>query len=130
MACHCYCLILCVDGNFCRLEVELDSVMQDIPLNFSRGMNVVILDFLDGSVLETSVFDTHISGTESEEFTRMVEWLEVGAIVIILSKDDCSEHLTESAKQTIEELGSRHIRSLRLRDSWCCIAEKVCSESF
>ena len=99
-------------GNFCSIEIERDDVLQSIPLTFSRGPNVIVLDFLDGNLVETAVFDTHISSLDSEEFTRLVEWQNPGTIIIIMAKDDCVENLTESAKYAIEELGSMHIREL------------------
>jgi hypothetical protein len=85
-------------GDFCRIEVARDDILQDISMTFSRGLNVVVLDYIDGNVVETAVFDTHISSMESDSFTRFVDSLESGSIIILLCKDDCTENLTESAK--------------------------------
>jgi len=112
------------DGNFARIEVERDGHYQQIPLSFSRGLNVIVLDSLDGIVVETATFDSHMSSEESEEFARMIEWLDVGTIVVVLCKDDCTENMTEAAKLACEELGSTVVRTLNYRDSWCLIGEK------
>ncbi|KAJ3219851.1 hypothetical protein HDU67_009039 [Dinochytrium kinnereticum] len=111
-------------GNFCKVEVSKDGSAIGLPAIFGRGMNVVVLDPLDGSLVETAAFDSHISSEESDEFAKMVEWLEPGMIVIVAIKDDAAEHLTESAKAACESLGSAKIRDVRYRDSWCIIGEK------
>ena len=71
-----------------------------------------MLDSLDGIVVETATFDSHMSSEESEEFARMIEWLDVGTIVVVLCKDDCTENMTEAAKLACEELGSTVVRTL------------------
>jgi hypothetical protein len=94
------------DGNFCRIEVERDGVLQDIPLSFSPGLNVVVLDCLDGNVVETAVFEGRVEG-----FTRFVEGLEGGCIFVGMGMGDCSV-MSESAKGLFEQLGSIHVREL------------------
>lgn len=100
------------DGNFCRVEIERDGMLQDIPFSFSRGVNVVVLDALDLTVIETAVFDTHGSSMESEELTRMIEWVEPGCVIVLLCKDDCMENMTESTRAAIEGMGSLRVRNL------------------
>ncbi|KAJ3186848.1 hypothetical protein HK101_009545 [Irineochytrium annulatum] len=111
-------------GNFARVEVGRDDAAAALPGIFGRGLNVVVMDPLDGSVVETTAFDTHISQEESEEFAKMVEWLEPGMIVVIVAKDDAAENLTEAARAACESLGSSRVRDLHYRDSWCLIGEK------
>ncbi|KAJ3058391.1 Phosphorylase b kinase regulatory subunit alpha, partial [Quaeritorhiza haematococci] len=111
-------------GNFARIDVSRDGHGTAIPGIFGRGLNIAVLDPLDGSILETGSFDTHISPEESDEFAKMIEWLEPGMIVVVVAKDDCTEHLTEAAKLACESLGSCKVRELTYRDSWCLIGEK------
>jgi len=87
-------------------------------------LNVIILDPFDGIVMQTASFDTHISKEESEEFAKLIEWLEPGTLAIVVGQDDCHENLTEAARAACESLGSASIRSVRYRDSWCIIGEK------
>lgn len=87
-------------------------------------MNVSIVDPYDGTILQTASFDTHISREESEEFAKLIEWLEPGTLAIIVAQDDCHENLTEAAKAACESIGSHCIRSVKYRDSWCIIGEK------
>ncbi|KAL7754215.1 hypothetical protein RI367_000196 [Sorochytrium milnesiophthora] len=107
------------DGNAATIKINGTVV----PLN-SRGLNVAIVDTVEGEILESVCFDTHFSSSQSEEFAELLDWVEPGAAVIIASKDEFCENLTESAIVACEKLGSRHIRSCKYRDSWAIISVK------
>lgn len=85
---------------------------------------MAVIDPLDGTVLERANFDTHISQDESEEFARLIEWLEPGMIVVVAAMDDAAENLTDNARAACERLGSTMVKAIRYRDSWCLIGEK------
>jgi hypothetical protein len=108
------------DGNFSRVTVTGNTVNE---LD-DRGLNVALLSPYNGSLIETASFDTHISNEESDDFARLLDSLEPGVIVIVSSKDDCSEQMTEAAKLACESIGSSKIRELKYRDSWCIIGRK------
>ncbi|KAI9001604.1 glycosyl hydrolases family 15-domain-containing protein [Gaertneriomyces semiglobifer] len=113
-------------GNWVKIEVWRDG-MEVLPatgITWGRGLNVCVVDPLDGGILERATFDTHISESESEEFVRLIEWLDPGTIVVVAAMDDCAERLTEGARKVCEMLGSRSIREVGYRDSWCLIAQK------
>ncbi|KAJ3070694.1 hypothetical protein HDU98_006295 [Podochytrium sp. JEL0797] len=112
------------DGNFAKIELARDSHSVPLPAIFGRGLNVAVLDPLDGAIIESASFDTHISSEESYEFTKMIESVDPGSIVIVVAKDDCTENLTPSARLACESLGSSKIRQVAYRDSWCLIGEK------
>ncbi|KAI8846484.1 glycosyl hydrolases family 15-domain-containing protein [Chytridium lagenaria] len=117
-------------GNYAKFELTRDGAPLALSLDtFGRGLNVVVVDPLDGSVVETASFDTHTSGDESAELVRFVEWLEPGMIIAIAMKDDGAEHLTEAARETLESLGATRIRDVSYRDSWCLISEKGADRS-
>ncbi|KAJ3114831.1 Carbon-nitrogen hydrolase [Phlyctochytrium bullatum] len=111
-------------GNFAKVEISKDGSSVALPAIFGRGLNVVVFDPLDGSLVETAAFDTHISADESDEFAKMIEWLEPGMIAVVVAKDDAHENLTEAARVACESLGASKIRELRYRDSWCLVGEK------
>lgn len=67
------------------------------------------------------------SNDDSDEFAKCIEFVEPGYIVVVVSKDECSECLTDSAKQACERIGSSSIRKLTYRSSWCIIGEKGAS---
>ncbi|KAJ3232420.1 hypothetical protein HDU78_007167 [Chytriomyces hyalinus] len=111
-------------GNFSKVDLSRDGVPAPLSAIFGRGLNVVVIDPLDGAIIESASFDTHISSEEAYEFVKMIEWVESGVIVIVVAKDDCAENLTEPARAACESLGSGKIREVRYRDSWCLIGEK------
>ncbi|KAI8822902.1 glycosyl hydrolases family 15-domain-containing protein [Fimicolochytrium jonesii] len=112
-------------GNFARIDVWRDGQKQQIrDWGFGRGLNVALLDPLDGTILERVTFDTHVSQNESEEFAKLVEFLDPGTIVVVAVMDDAAENLSELAVAALESLGSASIRSLQYRDSWCIIGER------
>lgn len=113
------------DGNFCHIKVN----GQVVVAGGERGMNVVVLNPEDGSIMESTSFDTHMSREESEDFAWLIESVESGTIVVVASRDDVFEHLTEAAKQACESIGSKSIREVEYRDSWCIIGIKAENQS-
>jgi hypothetical protein len=73
-------------GNFCKIELSHDGVSACPQSIFGRGLNVSIIDPLDGAIIESASFDTHCSSDESDDFAKMIEWLEPGIIVAIVVK--------------------------------------------
>ena len=108
------------DGNFCKVDINKSGLTN----SGDRGLNVVLINHRDGLILEATNFDTHISNEESEDFSRMIEAAVDGTYVLIVAKDDCFEQLTEAAKLACESVGSKGIRDVGYRDSWCIIGRK------
>lgn len=106
-------------GNFAKVEIN-GTVMEAN----SRGIHVWAVDRNENIILERASFDTHISEEESQEFTKFLNWLNNDMIVIIASKDEFIEHLTEEAISTLEQMGSTKIRQVQYRDSYVFIGEK------
>jgi hypothetical protein len=73
-------------GNFATIEILRDGLSVTLPTIFGRGLNVVVIDSMDGSIVETAAFDTHVSSHESEEFAKMIEWLEPGMLVVVVAQ--------------------------------------------
>ncbi|KAF9396061.1 hypothetical protein CPC16_005232 [Podila verticillata] len=106
-------------GSFSKILINESTISVS-----SRGINMVVIDPVQGVLIETVSFDTHISEDESDDLARLVDWLQPGMIVICSAKDDCSEHLTPTARLALKQLGSKHIDDLKYRDSWCLVGEK------
>ncbi|KAG0198605.1 hypothetical protein BGX28_007964 [Mortierella sp. GBA30] len=106
-------------GNFSKILVNESTMSVS-----SRGINMVVIDPVQGVLIESVTFDTHISEDESDDLARLVDWLQPGMIVICSAKDDCFEHLTAAARLALRQLGSEHVGDLKYRDSWCMIGEK------
>ncbi|KAJ1556466.1 Cell surface hyaluronidase [Cladochytrium tenue] len=112
------------DGNFVKIDVRRDGNLLKLSDNYSRGINAVALDPLDGSILDCRNFDTHASSEASEEFALFVESLEPQTLVVLAIQDEGSENLSDVAITSCELLGAEKIRQIKYRDSWCLIGEK------
>ena len=110
-----------MDGNFARLELLVDHSQINIPITFRRGLNVLVFDPSDGVIVETASFDTHQSIEQSDDFSEMILGLENGKIVVIISKDDCSENLSITSKRALADLGSMLVERISLRDSFVLV---------
>ncbi|KAF9150190.1 hypothetical protein BG015_008012 [Linnemannia schmuckeri] len=106
-------------GNFSKILINESTLSVS-----SRGINMVVIDPVQGVLLESVSFDTHISEDESDDLARLVDWLQPGMIVVCAGKDDCHEHLTTAGRLALKQLGSERISELKYRDSWCMIGEK------
>jgi hypothetical protein len=106
-------------GNFSKILINENTMSVS-----SRGINMVVIDPVQGVLVEAVSFDTHISEDESDDLARLVDWLHPGMIVICAGKDDIFEHLTNAARVALKQLGSGHINDIKYRDSWCMIGEK------
>ncbi|KAG0046640.1 hypothetical protein BGZ83_008210 [Gryganskiella cystojenkinii] len=106
-------------GNFSKILINESTMSVS-----SRGINMVVIDPVQGVMIESVSFDTHISEDESDDLARLVDWLQPGMIVICSAKDDCFEHLTSAARLALKQLGSEKLAGLKYRDSWCMIGEK------
>ncbi|KAI8393300.1 glycosyl hydrolases family 15-domain-containing protein [Radiomyces spectabilis] len=111
-------------GNFARVEVN-SYVMEAA----SRGIHVWAVDVHEKLIIENASFDTHISREESEDFSKFIESLHPGIIVIIAGRDDFTEHLTPDAVEIMEHLGAKKIRNVQYRDSYALIVEKGSHEA-
>jgi hypothetical protein len=53
-----------------------------------------------------------------------VNWLKDGMVVVIVARDEFTEHLTSEAVDLLESLGSKSIRNVKYRDSYVLMTEK------
>lgn len=105
-------------GNFAK--VEINSTIMEAS---SRGIHAWVIDLEKRVILERESFDTHISEEESRAFVDFLNTLKPGTVVIMASKDEFTEHLTDEALFTMEQLGSTRIRQVSYRDSYVFIGE-------
>ncbi|CAM0134733.1 hypothetical protein VKS41_000715 [Umbelopsis sp. WA50703] len=108
-----------LSGNFGHIELNGNALSAG-----SRGLNLCVIDPVEKVILERVCFDTHISEDESEDLAKFIEWVDDGMVVIAVSKDDFTEHLTAGARNAIESLGSAVIQDVKYRDSFVLIGQK------
>lgn len=84
--------------------------------NFSRGINVRVVDQDTAAVLLSGRYDTHESLVDSQRLTELLRSLSDGRIVTLAVGDSAVKSLMEETKKTIEDrLGSRYVYDLKYR---------------
>ncbi|XP_055974733.1 inactive cell surface hyaluronidase CEMIP2 isoform X1 [Sorex fumeus] len=90
--------------------------------DFSRGLNVRLIDQHTGKVLESLRFDTHEYHNESRRLEEFLRVQDPGRIVAIAVGDSAAKSLLQGTIQMIQErLGSRLIQGLGYRQAWALV---------
>ncbi|XP_042688506.1 cell surface hyaluronidase-like, partial [Centrocercus urophasianus] len=103
--------------------------------NFSRGLNVRVIDQDTASVLEVLKFDTHEFSEESLKLQNLLKNRSPGRIIAIAVGDSAAKNLLEETRVTIQNLlGSRFVRGLSYRQAWALVGvigggNSSCNES-
>lgn len=88
--------------------------------NFSRGINLRVIDQDTAAVLFSERFDTHDSDNDSLNLTRLLLSLPNGRIVTLAVGDSAVKRLLNETKKAIaEKLGSSFVYNLRYRYVQC-----------
>lgn len=84
--------------------------------NFSRGINLRVVDQDTAEVLVNERFDTHESQDDSKRLGELLKALPAGRIVALATGDSAVKNLVFETKQTIHDLlGSNYISDLKYR---------------
>ena len=113
-------------GNYAIIKVN-DSVVNISYTGYIRGLNVVIIDEKTGVVLDSRIFDTSAEATvysPSDQFVDLVTCQPEGRIVVVAIKDEGVDHLSESAKEACESIGSAMIWQVSHGGAWAIIGSK------
>ncbi|XP_029468423.1 cell surface hyaluronidase isoform X2 [Rhinatrema bivittatum] len=90
--------------------------------NFSRGLNVRVIDQDTARVLEADRFDTHEYPNENQRLQEFLKAQDPGRIVAIAVGDSASKSLFDETKRIIQNLlGSKLVRGLSYRQSWAFV---------
>ncbi|XP_043095672.1 cell surface hyaluronidase [Puntigrus tetrazona] len=91
--------------------------------NFSRGINLRVVDQDTAEVVCNERFDTHDSYNDSERLSQLLKSLPAGRIVALATGDSAVKSLTLETKKTIQNiLGSNHVNNLKYRQAWALVA--------
>nr|XP_033818434.1 cell surface hyaluronidase [Geotrypetes seraphini] len=97
----------------------LSSGSYSFQRNFSRGLNVRVIDQDTAQVLEADRFDTHEYPDESKRLQEFLKAQDPGRIVAIAVGDSAAKSLLDETRRTIQNLlGSRLVKGLSYRQSW------------
>lgn len=84
--------------------------------NFSRGINLRVVDQDTAYLLLSERYDTHESDNDSQRLTQLLRSLPAGRIVTLAVGDSAVKSLRHDTKKAIEEtLGSSFVRDLQYR---------------
>ncbi|NWY53351.1 TMEM2 hyaluronidase, partial [Chionis minor] len=103
--------------------------------NFSRGLNVRVIDQDTAEILEVLKFDTHEFSEESLKLQNLLKNASPGRIVAIAVGDSAAKNLLEETRVTIQNLlGSKFVRGLSYRQAWAFVGvigggNSSCNES-
>ncbi|XP_011825578.1 PREDICTED: transmembrane protein 2 isoform X2 [Mandrillus leucophaeus] len=90
--------------------------------DFSRGLNVRVIDQDTAKILESERFDTHEYHNESRRLQEFLRFQDPGRIVAIAVGDSAAKSLLQGTIQMIQErLGSELIRGLGYRQAWALV---------
>ncbi|ROI27742.1 Cell surface hyaluronidase, partial [Anabarilius grahami] len=91
--------------------------------NFSRGINLRVVDQDTAEVLNNERFDTHDSRNDSKRLSQLLKSLPTGRIVALAIGDSAVKSLLVETKQTIQDLlGSNHVNNLKYRQAWALVS--------
>ncbi|KAM8964427.1 cell surface hyaluronidase CEMIP2 isoform 2-T2 [Lycaon pictus] len=90
--------------------------------DFSRGLNVRIIDQDTAKILESVRFDTHEYHNESRRLQEFLRIQDPGRIVAIAVGDSAAKSLLQGTIQMIQDrLGSKLIQGLGYRQAWALV---------
>ncbi|XP_061117443.1 cell surface hyaluronidase [Conger conger] len=91
--------------------------------NFSRGINLRVVDQDTGAVLDSDRFDTHDSRNDSRRLHQLLRSLPAGRIVAMAVGDSAAKSLLDETKRTIQDLlGSTFVNDLKYRQAWALVS--------
>ncbi|XP_076127565.1 cell surface hyaluronidase [Alosa pseudoharengus] len=91
--------------------------------NFSRGINLRVVDQDTAAVIHSERFDTYDSRNDSRRLSELLRSLPRGRIVTLAVGDSASKSLLEETKKTIQNLlGSSYVNDLRYRQAWALVS--------
>ncbi|XP_034025896.1 cell surface hyaluronidase [Thalassophryne amazonica] len=91
--------------------------------NFSRGINLRVVDQDTAEMLLQERYDTHDSRNDSRRLTQLLRSLPAGRIVTLAVGDSAVKNLLDETKKAIEEkLGSSYVYDLKYRQAWALVS--------
>uniref|UniRef100_A0A8C7DF06 hyaluronoglucosaminidase n=1 Tax=Oncorhynchus kisutch TaxID=8019 RepID=A0A8C7DF06_ONCKI len=91
--------------------------------NFSRGINLRVVDQDTAAVLFTERYDTYDSRNDSRRLMHLLQSLPVGRIVTLAVGDSATKNLLDETKRTIQSLlGSTYVHDLKYRQAWALVS--------
>ncbi|RKP13433.1 glycosyl hydrolases family 15-domain-containing protein, partial [Piptocephalis cylindrospora] len=90
-----------------------------------RGLNVAVVDGIQGAVVMVDAYDTHGKPEESSRLETLIHSLRPGMVLLLAVMDEAAESLSQGAREALhKDLGSQRALTLGYRDAWCFVGRK------
>ncbi|KAM9693796.1 protein FAM3B isoform 1-T1 [Trichechus inunguis] len=109
--------------KYAKICFEDELLIGEKTGNVARGINIAIVNYVTGKVIETRFFDMY-EGDNSGPMTKFIQSAPQKSLLFMVTHDDGSSRLKDDAKNAIEALGSKEIRNMKFRSSWVFLASK------
>ncbi|XP_043829561.1 protein FAM3A isoform X2 [Dromiciops gliroides] len=107
--------IRCVTVLFPRL-------MSSVKDNVGRGLNIALVNGVNGELLEARSFDMWAG--DVNDLLKFIRPLHEGTLVFVASYDDPATKMNDETRKIFSELGSTNAKELAFRDSWVFVGAK------
>uniref|UniRef100_A0A8C1JZR6 Family with sequence similarity 3 member A n=1 Tax=Cyprinus carpio TaxID=7962 RepID=A0A8C1JZR6_CYPCA len=105
-----------------KICLEDKILVSSAKNNVGRGLNIALVNGVNGDVLEIKTFDMWAG--DVSELLKFLRPLHEGTLVFVASFDDPGTKLNDEARKLFMELGSTAAKELSSRDSWVFIGAK------
>ncbi|XP_075434609.1 protein FAM3A isoform X2 [Ascaphus truei] len=105
-----------------KICLEDKMLMSSVQNNVGRGLNVALVNGVNGELVEAKSFDMWEG--DVSELLRFLRPIHEGTLVLVASSDDPATKMTEDARKMFAELGSTAIKDVGFRDSWVFLGAK------
>uniref|UniRef100_A0A8C2GYF3 Protein FAM3A-like n=1 Tax=Cyprinus carpio TaxID=7962 RepID=A0A8C2GYF3_CYPCA len=105
-----------------KICLEDKILVSSAKNNVGRGLNIALVNGVNGDVLEIKAFDMWAG--DVSELLKFLRPLHEGTLIFVASFDDPATKLNDEARRIFEELGSTAAKELSFRDSWVFVGAK------
>ncbi|KAG9477777.1 hypothetical protein GDO78_012996, partial [Eleutherodactylus coqui] len=105
-----------------KICFEDKMVMSSIQNNVGRGLNIALVNGVNGELIEAKSFD--MWDGDVAELLSFLRPVHEGTLVLLASSDDPATKMNEDARKMFIELGSSSARDVAFRDSWVFVGAK------
>ncbi|XP_063288620.1 protein FAM3A [Pelobates fuscus] len=105
-----------------KICLEDQMLMSSIRNNVGRGLNVALVNGVNGELIEAKSFD--MWDGDVSNLLSFLRPIHEGTLVLIASYDDPATKMNEDARKMLAELGSSSIKDVGFRDSWVFVGAK------
>lgn len=105
-----------------KICFEDKMVMSSVQNNVGRGLNIALVNGVNGELLEAKSFD--MWDGDVSELLNFLRPLHEGTLVLLASYDDPATKMNEDARKMFNELGSSSAKDVAFRDSWVFVGAK------